>query len=55
MCYGGRINTSCQCDCYDGLFSGENCTGELHACMHTVVCRVAQENRVCTYNVSALT
>jgi len=27
VCFGGRINASCQCDCYDGLFTGETCTG----------------------------
>ena len=26
-CYGGIINASCNCDCYDELFTGIHCTG----------------------------
>ncbi|XP_065913515.1 uncharacterized protein [Dysidea avara] len=29
-CYGGRANSSCNCACYSGLFSGENCSEPLY-------------------------
>jgi len=36
-CYGGRANASCNCVCYDGLFTGKNCTGMLHTAIYATV------------------
>ena len=28
-CYGGSVDSSCNCVCYNGLFAGEVCLGKV--------------------------